>query len=180
MWPGGSWMSGRKPGRVKGLLPRHSERGLKRTPKGSDHRWPVCGGSVGGRWKGWRRGRGKYAVEFEREWIARAIEQKQSVATECSTRTKEHRGRPEDKRLIFVFLQNLAPLPPPSPCPTVAPSDPSLTARWRLFVEANNVGFISSRALGLCRCRTLFPFNALLSNERLKRKWRFINRDSRV
>lgn len=31
-----------------------------------------------------------YGLEFEREWIARAIEQKQSVATECSTRTKEH------------------------------------------------------------------------------------------
>lgn len=43
-------------------------------------------------------------VEFEREWIARAIGQKQSVATECSTRTKEHRGGPRDKRLIFVFF----------------------------------------------------------------------------
>lgn len=42
-------------------------------------------------------------TEFEREWIARAIGQKQSVATECSTRTKEHRGGPRDKRLIFVF-----------------------------------------------------------------------------
>lgn len=44
-------------------------------------------------------------------------------------------------------------------------------------MDANNVGFISSRALGLRHCRTLFPFNALLSCERLKR--RFINHDLR-
>lgn len=46
-------------------------------------------------------------------------------------------------------------------------------------MKENNVGFISSRALGLRHCRTMFPFNALLSSERLKRKRRFINRDSR-
>lgn len=88
-------------GRVKGLVLRHSERGLKRTPKGLNRWWPVCGGNVRGR----RGGRGCAAtVEFEREWIARAIGQKQSVATECSTRTKAHRGGPRDKRLIFVFF----------------------------------------------------------------------------
>lgn len=154
-------MSGRKSGRVKGLLLRHSERELKRTPKGSDYQRPVCGGSARNDKGGEEEGRKGYALEFEREWIARAIEQKQSVATECSTRTKEHRGLPEDKRLIFVFLQNLAPLSSP---PLPFSSDSPLTIRWRL-VRENNVGFISSRELGLRRSRTMFPFNALLSSE---------------
>lgn len=88
-------------GRVKGLVLRYSEGGLKRTPKGLDRWWPVCGGNVrGGKEVGWGCAA---TVVFEREWIARAIGQKQSVATECSTRTKEHRGGPRDKRLIFVF-----------------------------------------------------------------------------
>lgn len=87
-------------GRVKGLVLRYLGRGLKRTSKGLDRWWPVCGGNVRGV-EG--IGRGCAATEFEREWIARAIGQKQSVATECSTRTKEHRGGPRDKRLIFVF-----------------------------------------------------------------------------
>lgn len=86
-------------GRVKGLVLRYLERGLKRTSKGLDRRWPVCGGNVRGGRGGWSGMRG----DGEREWIARAIGQKQSVATECSTRTKEHRGGPRDKRLIFVF-----------------------------------------------------------------------------
>lgn len=84
-------------GRVKGLELRYLERRLKRTPKGLNHWWPVCGGNAREK-RGWLGD-----VEFEREWIARAIGQKQSVATECSTRTKEHRGGPRDKRLIFVF-----------------------------------------------------------------------------
>lgn len=64
-------MSGRKPGRVKGLLLRHSERGLKRTPKGSDYQWPVCEGSARKDKGGEEEGRKGYALEFEREWIAR-------------------------------------------------------------------------------------------------------------
>lgn len=36
-------------GRVKGLVLRYSERGLKRTSKRLDRQWPVCGGNVRGK-----------------------------------------------------------------------------------------------------------------------------------
>lgn len=86
------WMSGREPGLVKGLVPRHSERldgGWNESRKDG-----MAGLAGGGDASRSLKGSGP-----------RAIGQKQSVATECSTRTKEHRGGPGDKRLIFVFCR---------------------------------------------------------------------------